>query len=78
MIVEVIMSATVNVHEAKTHLSKLLQRVQNGEQIVIARGGVPIALLSPVTTPSTPRVPGNDAGRVTIGPDFDAPLPEFD
>ena len=72
------MSATVNIHEAKTHLSKLLQRVQNGEQIVIARGGVPIALLSPVTAVSTRRAPGNDVGRVTIGPDFDAPLPEFD
>jgi len=72
------MPATVNVHEAKTHLSKLLQRVQNGEQIVIARGGVPVALLSPVTAASTPRVPGNDAGRVTIGLDFDAPLPEFE
>ena len=72
------MPAMVNVHEARTHLSKLLQRVQNGEQIVIARGGVPIALLSPVPAPAAPRVPGNDAGRATIGPDFEAPLPAFD
>jgi prevent-host-death family protein len=68
----------VNVHEAKTHLSALLQRVEHGEQIIIARAGTPVALLSPVAAPPAPRVPGNDAGRVVIAPDFDAPLPEFD
>jgi prevent-host-death family protein len=69
---------TVNVHEAKTNLSKLLNRVLNGEEIIIARAGEPIAVLSPIARQSQPRVPGNDAGLVVIHPDFDEPLPEFD
>lgn len=66
---------TVNVHEAKTHLSKLLARVEAGESIVIARAGRPVAVLTPVDTP-TPRKPGNE--RIVIHDDFDALLPEFD
>ncbi len=66
---------SVNVHEAKTHLSKLLARVEAGERIVIARAGRPIAVLSPVDEP-TPRKPGNE--RIVIRDNFDAPLPEFD
>lgn len=72
------MMTTVNIHEAKTHLSKLLTRVMNGEQIIIAKAGKPIAVLSPIDEAPTRRIPGNDAGKVEIGPDFDAPLPEFD
>ena len=72
------MSTIVNVHEAKTHLSKLLQRVMNGEHIVIARAGKPVALLSPIAAAPEPRVPGNDLGKVVIAADFDAPLPEFE
>jgi prevent-host-death family protein len=72
------MATTVNVHEAKTHLSKLLKRVMNGEQIIIAKAGKPVAVLSPISEKPDQRVPGNDAGKVTIAPDFDAPLPEFD
>ncbi len=72
------MSTIVNIHQAKTHFSKLLERVMNGEQIVIAKAGKPIALLSPVVEAPAQRVPGNDAGKVIIGPDFDAPLPEFE
>ncbi len=68
----------VNIHEAKTNLSKLLNRVLNGEEIIIARAGEPVALLSPIPKASEPRVPGNDAGLVVIHPDFDEPLPEFD
>ena len=70
---------TVNVHEAKTHLSRLLERVEQGEQITIARAGLPIALLSrfePEVRP--PRVPGSDRGRIIVGPDFDDPLTDFD
>ncbi len=66
---------TVNVHEAKTHLSKLLARVAAGERIVIARAGKPIAVLSPIEQPA-PRRPGHD--RIVIHDDFDQPLPEFD
>ena len=65
----------VNVHEAKTHLSRLLERVAAGEEIVIAKAGKPIARLSPVTIPGK-RVLGLDKGRVLIADDFDAPLPE--
>jgi prevent-host-death family protein len=72
------MVTEVNIHEAKTHLSKLIQRVMNGEEIVIARSGKPVAVLSPYREAPTDRIPGNDAGRVVIGPDFDEPLPEFD
>ncbi len=67
----------VNVHEAKTHLSRLLARVEAGEQIVIARAGKPVAILSPAERPPD-RVPGLDKGLVIIHQDFDDPLPEFE
>jgi prevent-host-death family protein len=66
----------VNVHEAKTHLSRLLARVEAGEEIVIARGGRPVARLVPVAQQTAPRALGMDRGRVRIADDFDAPLPE--
>ncbi len=69
---------TVNVHEAKTHLSKLLLRVMSGEQIIIAKAGKPIAVLSPIEEAPERRIPGNDAGKVIIKPNFDDPLPEFE
>jgi prevent-host-death family protein len=72
------MTIQVNVHEAKTHLSRLLQRVMNGEEIVIARAGQPIARLLPYHPQPQPRTPGNDAGKIVIAPDFDEPLPEFE
>ncbi len=72
------MATTVNIHEAKTHLSRLLARVAEGEEIVIAKAGRPVAVLSPVETPPQPRAPGHDAETVAISPDFDAPLEEFD
>ena len=72
------MDTKVNIHEAKTHLSKLLQRVMNGERIIIAKAGKPVAVLSPVEAAPERRIPGNDMGKVVIGPDFDAPLPEFE
>ena len=64
----------VNVHEAKTHLSRLLERVERGERIVIARAGRPVAILQAIEAPPE-RVPGHD--RVVIHDDFDDPLPEF-
>lgn len=66
---------TVNVHEAKTTLSQLLRRVQAGEEIVIAKDGHPVARLVPLAEAPRPRELGFAAGRVTIAPDFDAPLP---
>jgi prevent-host-death family protein len=66
---------TVNVHEAKTHLSKLLEQVESGGEIVIARAGRPVARLVPFARPGK-RVLGGDAGLGAIAPDFDAPLPD--
>ncbi|MBM4429846.1 MAG: type II toxin-antitoxin system Phd/YefM family antitoxin [Chloroflexi bacterium] len=68
----------VNIHEAKTNLSRLLKRVLNGEEIVIAKAGKPIARLSPIGEGKGHRLPGSAAGQVVIQADFDAPLPEFD
>lgn len=65
----------VNIHEAKTHLSKLLNRVASGEEITIARAGTPIARLVPVSPPVEARQPGLDRGEIWISDDFDA-LPE--
>ena len=68
-----------NIHEAKTHFSKLLEHVSNGEEVVIAKAGKPVARLLPyVAEDNSARIPGIDRGKVTIMPDFDAPLAEFD
>jgi len=72
------MPIEVNVHEAKTHLSRLLERVSNGEEVIIAKAGKPVARLTPYAPPPERRQPGSAAGLVAIGPDFDTPLPEFD
>ena len=67
--------ATVSILEAKTHLSRLLQRVAAGEEIVIARRDRPIARLVPILDrPSF--TPGQFAGRIRAGDDFDDPLPD--
>jgi prevent-host-death family protein len=67
---------TVNVHEAKTHFSKLLARVAKGEEVVIAKAGRPVARLVPVTaTRRMDELLGVDQGRIWIAPDFTAPLP---
>lgn len=65
----------VNVHQAKTHLSRLLQDVEEGREVVIARSGVPIARLVAWEAP-TPRVtaPGAMRGQIALSDDFDAPL----
>lgn len=67
--------AVINVHEAKTHLSKLLDRVTLGEEIIIARNGKPVARLTRIPGERKPRVPGTAKGQIIIGPDFDDPLP---
>lgn len=61
----------VNVYEAKTNLSKLLDRVTQGEEIVIARGGRPVARLVPLLRRVEPRLPGVWRGRLRIASDFD-------
>ena len=67
---------TINVHEAKTHLSRILDRVAAGEEVVIAKAGKPIARLVPVAVEKKRRIPGTYRGRIRIGDDFDAPLPD--
>ena len=66
-----------NIHEAKTHFSKLLERVLNGEEVVIAKAGKPIARILPVVSNISQRKPGIDKGTVVIMPNFDDPLEEF-
>ena len=61
----------VNVHEAKTQLSRLLEEVEAGERIVIARAGEPVAVLSPYRAAVRRRRLGLFAGQATIHPDFD-------
>ena len=67
----------VNIHQAKTHFSRLLQRVAAGEEITIARAGVPVARLVAVEPKSKRRSLGMDRGRIWIADDFDAPLPDY-
>jgi len=69
------MTTQVNTHEAKTHLSKLLVRVQAGEEIIIAKAGMPVARLVPVDTDMKDRKPGTARGRIEIAETFDQPLP---
>ena len=66
----------VNVHEAKTHLSRLLQRVAAGEEITIARAGIPVARLVAVEPEKKIRPLGFDRGKIWVADDFDAPLPD--
>lgn len=65
----------VNIHEAKTHLSRLLSRVAAGEEVVISRAGRPVAKLVPITKRRKRPMLGRDRGKGWIAEDFDAPLP---
>jgi prevent-host-death family protein len=69
------MPESVNIHEAKTHLSRLVERVSKGEEIVIARSGTPVAKLVPYVPKPSPRTPGAWKGRIWMADDFDE-LPE--
>ena len=65
----------VNIHEAKTHLSRLLVRVEAGEEVLISRAGRPIARLVPARRVRGKRRPGRFIGKGRIADDFNAPLP---
>ena len=69
------MSTIVNVHEAKTHLSRLLDDVAAGAEVVIAKAGKPVARLVPVEAAPRPKKLGLLRGRIKVPADFDAPLP---
>lgn len=68
------MTVTVNVHEAKTQLSRLLEAASRGEEVIIARNGEPVARLVPIA--SARRVPGAARGRGRLTPEFFEPLPD--
>ena len=68
---------SVNVHDAKTHFSRLVARAEAGEEIVIARNGEPVARLGPLP-PTGPRRPGTARGEVQMSDDFDNPDPELE
>jgi prevent-host-death family protein len=68
----------VNMHEAKTRLSQLVELVEEGERVVIARAGIPVAELVPVGPAQLERRGGQWAGRAQISTEFDAPLPEIE
>ena len=69
------MAKTVNLYEAKTHLSRLVDRAAEGEEIIIAKGGAPKARLVPLRARKAPRRPGGGKGKVWMAENFDAPLP---
>jgi len=66
----------VNVHDAKTHLSRILSRVEGGEEIIIAKAGRPVARLVPLKDKTKKRIPGTAKSRLTISKNFLKPLPE--
>lgn len=68
------MSIVVNVHEAKTHLSRLLEQAHAGQEIIVAKAGKPYARLMPLAPPHGQRQPGRVAGRLSEA--FFEPLPE--
>jgi prevent-host-death family protein len=65
------MSEVVNMHQAKTSLSRLVRRALEGEEVVIARNGEPLVKLVPIPKPAKQRVPGRGRGKIWIGPDFE-------
>ena len=65
------MAAIVNMHEAKSSLSRLVERALAGEEVVIARNGKPLVQLVPVQRKREPRVPGRGRGKIWISPDFE-------
>jgi prevent-host-death family protein len=68
----------VNIHEAKTNFSRLVERAEHGEEILIGRSGKPVARLVPYHESRAPRTPGGWEGRVIIAPDFDELPPDLD
>ena len=67
---------TLNMHQAKSQLSALVEAALTGEEVVIARAGKPMVRLVPYNERTAPRKPGGWEGRVRIADDFDAPLPD--
>jgi prevent-host-death family protein len=72
------MALTVNMHEAKSQLSRLVSKVQDGEEILIAKAGKPVARLTRIDLKAEPRRFGTAKGKVRIGKEFDSPVPGFE
>jgi prevent-host-death family protein len=70
------MPEPINLYDAKTRLSQLVDRAAAGEEIIIAKAGRPMARLVPLQARTAPRIPGLLKGQIAIGPDFDSPLPD--
>ncbi len=68
----------VNIHEAKTHFSKLIKRVLSGEEIIIAKGNKPVAKLVSIDNGKPKRKLGTAKGKIQISPDFEEPLSDFE
>lgn len=66
----------VNIHEAKTNFSKLIEQTLKGEEVIVARGGKPLVRLVPFTEEPQIRCGGQFRGLIEISEDFDAPLPQ--
>jgi prevent-host-death family protein len=72
------MALTVNMHQAKSQLSRLVADVQSGEEVLIAKAGKPVARLTRLEIRAEPRRFGTAKGKVRISKDFDAPVPGFE
>lgn len=68
--------AIVNIHEAKTHFSKLIEKAMHGEEVIIGRSGTPVVKLIAIQAKKPKRVPGALKGQIKISDDFNAPLAE--
>lgn len=66
----------VNIHHAKTYLSRLIEQVRKGDTVIISKAGKPVAKLTAIDSLPPPRQPGSMRGQIWIAPDFDDPLPE--
>lgn len=64
----------INIHEAKTHLSRLVEQAAAGKEVIIAKSGKPMVKLVAIKPSSKPRKPGALKGRISLGKDFDQPL----
>lgn len=70
------MPLTIDIHEVQENVAALLERVIQGEEVIISRDGAPVVRWMPVAIKPEGRIPGSAKGKVSLAPDFEAPLPE--
>jgi prevent-host-death family protein len=66
--------SVVTIHQAKTNLSRLIKRVANGDEVIIARGKTPVAKLVPLKSACKKRIPGRLKGKIRVSPEFFEPM----